>query len=239
MGPSDLFLPADSLANTHTLVLTLTALFSNASVAFNSVASQADDLTVATRGASPTILVATPAALLKTHTDSLARVNASLVARTLHRLQVRKLTQTGAMPTTTTASNNAAAAGGKLRLILTAERAGAGTPRLSSAALADLRVFTGARIMYALTAAKVAGAATQTGFYDYRVFEGEQGGGCHFGPPLTSTEILLKDMGAWKTGEEGSRGEVSHSVAQPWDGRLDAVLMCVTDYCSRSVCRWW
>ncbi|KAK4031600.1 hypothetical protein C8A01DRAFT_41951 [Parachaetomium inaequale] len=201
MGPSDLFLPADSLANTHSLVLTLAALFSNASVAFNSVASQADDLTIATRGASPTILVATPAALLKTHKDSLARVNSSLVARTLHRLQVRKLTQTGAMPV-------ANPAGGKLRLILTAERAGAGTPRLSSAALADLRAFTGARIMYALTAAKVAGAATQTGFYDYRVVEGEQGGGCHFGPPLTSTEILLKDMGAWKTGEEGSRGEI-------------------------------
>ncbi|KAL2172544.1 hypothetical protein VTG60DRAFT_5298 [Thermothelomyces hinnuleus] len=200
MGPSDLFLPADSLANTHTLVLTLAALFSNASVAFNSVAAQADDLAVSTRGTvSPTILVATPAALLKTHQESVARINSSLVARIRHRLQVRKLTQNGVLPTGS--SNNS-----KLRLILTAERVGAGTPLLSTAVLTDLRAITGARIVYALTAAKVAGAATQTLFFDYRVFEGEQ---THFGPPLTSTEILFRDMGEWKTtDEEGSRGEI-------------------------------
>ncbi|KAH6850756.1 hypothetical protein B0I37DRAFT_372330 [Chaetomium sp. MPI-CAGE-AT-0009] len=202
MGSSDLFLPADSLANTHTLVLTLAALFSNASVAFNSVAAQADDIAVATRGVSPTILVATPAALLKTHQESIARVNGSLVARTLHRMRVRKLTQNGVMPVA------AGAGAGKLRLILTADRAGAGTPRLPSAALADLRVLTGARIVYALTAAKVAGAAAQTGFFDYRVSEDERGGGCHFGPPLTSTEIMLRDMGAWKSSDEGSKGEI-------------------------------
>lgn len=201
LGPSDLFLPADSLANTHTLVLTLAALFSNASVAFNSVASQADDFTVATRGVSPTVVVATPAALLKTHKEATARANASAISRALHRLQTRKLAQNGVMPTTKPE-------GSKLRLILTAERAGADTPRLSSAVLTDLRAFTGARIMYALTAAKVAGAVTQTGFFDYRVFEDEKGG-CHFGPPLTSTEVLLKDVGTWKTTDEGSRGEVS------------------------------
>jgi hypothetical protein len=204
MGPSDLFLPADSLANTHTLVLTLAALFSNASVAFNSVASQADDLTIATRGVSPTVLVATPAALLKTHKEATARADASVITRALHRLQTRKLAQNGVMPTSKPE-------GSKLRLILTAERAGTDTPRLSSAVLTDLRAFTGARIMYALTAAKVAGAVTQTGFFDYRVFEDEKGGS-HFGPPLTSTEVLLKDMGAWKTTDEGSRGEVSFVV---------------------------
>ncbi|KAK4149448.1 hypothetical protein C8A00DRAFT_18860 [Chaetomidium leptoderma] len=208
MGPSDLFLPADSLANTHTLVLTLTALFSNASVAFNSVASQADDLAIATRGVSPTILVATPAALLKTHKEASARTNASLFARFLHRRNVNQLNHGGVMPTTATTGTATQPEDTKLRLILTAERVGAGTPRLSSAVLSDLRAFTGARIMYALTAAKVAGAATQTGFYDYRVFEGEQGGGCHFGPPLTSTEIMLRDMGEWKSGDDGSRGEI-------------------------------
>lgn len=206
MGPSDLFLPADSLANTHTLVLTLTALFSNASVAFNSVAQQADDLTMATRSVAPTILVATPAALLKTHKEATARLNSSLVARIQHRLQTRKLSQNGVMPTTAAAAQPA---GSKLRLILTAERVGASTPRLSSAVLTDLRAFTGARIMYALTAAKVAGAATQTGFFDYRVFDDEKnGGGCHFGPPLTSTELLFRDMGEWKTSDERSCGEV-------------------------------
>ncbi|KAK3905321.1 hypothetical protein C8A05DRAFT_12853 [Staphylotrichum tortipilum] len=202
IGPADLFVPADSLANTHTLLLTLAALFSNASVAFNSVASQADDLAVAIRGVSPTIVAATPAALLKTHQEESARVNASPISRVLHHLRVRKLTGSGVMPPPATWMGN------KLRLILTAERAGAGTPPLSAAVLTDLRVFTGARIVYALTAAKVAGAATQTGFYDYRVPAGEPEGGCFFGPPTTSTEILFKDMGEWKSGDDGSRGEI-------------------------------
>ncbi|AEO62869.1 f2299bbb-f8e9-4439-9750-8cad230db242 [Thermothielavioides terrestris] len=213
MGPSDVFLPADSLANTHTLVLTLAALFSNASVAFNSVAAQAHDLAVATRGVSPTILVATPAALLKTHKETSARLDASLLGRALHRLQTRQLTQNGVMPAAgdgLLSGAYAAAvgrpAGSKLRLILTAERVGADTPRLSSAVLSDLRAFTGARIMYALTAAKVAGAATQTAFYDYRVVA--DGDGVHFGPPLTSTEILLRDMGQWKTTDESRAGEI-------------------------------
>ncbi|KAK4142271.1 uncharacterized protein C8A04DRAFT_38377 [Dichotomopilus funicola] len=208
LSPADVFLPADSLANTHTLVLTLTALFSNASVAFNSVAAQADDLAIATRGSpSPTVLVATPAALLKTHKESLARINASFLSRTLHRLQVRRIAQSGVFPNP--AENNK-----KLRLILTAERAGADTPLLTTSVLGDLRVLTGARIMYALTAAKVAGAVAQTAFYDYRVYESANGGAAggeseaHFGPPVTSTEILFRDSGVHKTGDEGSRGEI-------------------------------
>jgi hypothetical protein len=212
MGPSDLFLPADSLANTHTLVLTLAALFSNASVAFNSVAAQADDLAVATRGVAPTILVATPAALLKTHQEATAQLASSFLGKYIHGQQVRQLSEGGVMPPT----NATYLPGSKLRLILTADRVGAGTPRLPSATLCDLRAFTGARIMYALTTARVAGAVAQTGFFDYRVFENETGGGCHFGPPLTSTEVMFRDMGKWKTGAERSMGEVSHSLFFSW-----------------------
>ncbi|KAL2163107.1 hypothetical protein VTH06DRAFT_6943 [Thermothelomyces fergusii] len=203
MGPADVFLPADSLANTHTLVLTLAALFSNASVAFNSVSAQADDLAASTRGTvSPTVLVATPAALLRTHQEFAAGTGSSLVARVRHRLRVRKLAEHGVLP----GGGSGGGGGSKLRLILTAERAGAGTPLLSSAVLTDLRAMTGARIVYALTAARVAGAATQTLFYDYRVLEGGQ---THFGPPLTSTEILFRDMGECRTTDEGgSRGEI-------------------------------
>ena len=204
MGPSDVFLPADSLANTHTLVLTLAALYSNASVAFNSVAPQTDDLVLATRGVNPTILVATPAALLKTHAEASKRISSSLLARQRHWLQTRQLTQDGVMPAPS-------ATNGKkpLRLILTADRAGTDTPKLSTAVLSDLRVFTGARIMYALTAAKVAGAAAQTSFYDYRVLEGDGDRCSHFGAPLTSTEILFRDTPQYKTTDECSQGEVS------------------------------
>ncbi|KAL2133644.1 hypothetical protein VTI74DRAFT_2000 [Chaetomium olivicolor] len=209
MGPSDLFLPADSLANTHTLVLTLAALFSNASVAFNSIAPRAKTLAIATRGISPTVVVARPAALLETHQETIALLG-SPVLRFLHGLRIRQLTQDGIMSSGGFLAGTYAAAvrpaKSKLRLILTAERVGADTPKLSSSVLADLRAFTGARIMYALTAAKVAGAVTQTQFYDYRVFEGEE---CsHFGPPLTSTEIFLKDMGENKTTDQECRGEI-------------------------------
>ncbi|KAK0626620.1 hypothetical protein B0T14DRAFT_510510 [Immersiella caudata] len=211
MGPSDLFLPADSLANTHTLVLTLAALYSNASVAFNSVGAGANDLAMCTRGIAPTILVATPAALLKTHQETGSALT-SAIARNLHSLLTRSLTQEGVMPTASAISNYydryRPAIGtrpGKLRLIFTAERVGAGTPPLSSSVLSDLRVFTGARIVCALTSAKVAGAAAQTGFYDYRVFNDSRS---HFGAPLTSTEVMLRDTPTVKNADGQSRGEI-------------------------------
>ncbi|KAK0635201.1 hypothetical protein B0T17DRAFT_569430 [Bombardia bombarda] len=211
IGPSDLFLPADSLANTHTLVLTLGALYSNASVAFNSVAVRANDLAVATRGIAPTILVATPEALLKTHQESSSALS-SIIARNLHWLQTRDLTQNGVMPAASLLNSYydrlrpaIGAKPGKLRLIFTAERAGAGTPALSSAVISDLRIYTRSRIIYALTAAKVAGAAAQTGYYDYRVFDDKQS---HFGQPVTSAEIMLKDTPDYKTTDDLAQGEI-------------------------------
>ncbi|OIW30298.1 hypothetical protein CONLIGDRAFT_661657 [Coniochaeta ligniaria NRRL 30616] len=211
MNPSDLFLPADSLANTHTLVLTLAALYSNASVAFNSVAGKAADLGVATRGVAPTIIAAAPATLLKTHSETSQSLS-SVISRNIHKIQTSSLTQSGAMPAASflTKLNDhlKPAIGtkpGKLRLLYIAERAGAGTPPLSSAVLSDLRVFTGARIIYALTAAKVAGAVAQTQLYDYRVFDDQCS---HFGPPLTSTEVYLRDTDVHRTTDAESRGEI-------------------------------
>jgi hypothetical protein len=211
INPSDLFLPADSLANIHTLVLTLAALYSNASVAFNSVAGKAADLGVATVGVAPTIIVASPATLLKTHNEAKARLS-SFITRTVHKLQTLTLTQSGSLPKPTfyTKLNDKLRPSigmmpGSLRLIFTAERVGGDTPPLSSSVLSDLRVYTGARVIYALTAAKVAGAVTQTGFYDYRVSDDERS---HFGAPLTSTEIWLKDTKEHKTSNDKNVGEV-------------------------------
>jgi hypothetical protein len=59
--------------------------------------------------------------------------------------------------------------------------------RLSSEQLADLRIFTGARVVYALTGAGVVGAITQTNVFDYR----RQNGPSHFGAPLSSVEVTL------------------------------------------------
>lgn len=220
MGPDDLFLPADSLANTHTLVLTLAAFYSNASIAVNSAAAQAANLTIATAGITPTIVAATPAALLQTHQEA-RQSSSSFLARQVHAMQTRTLTQAGVMPEASWFSSLvggvrpiAGAQPGKLRLVYAAERAGAGTPPLSSALLSDLRVYLGARVVYALAAAKVAGAVAQTSFYDYRVDKTS-----HFGAPLTCAEVLLRDSGVYKTTDHEIKGEVSHSF-RPENARI-------------------
>lgn len=212
MSPSDLFLPADALTSTYTLALTLVALYSNASVAFNSSATGSLDLTLATRGIAPTVVVASPQTLLKTHAQALAKTSSFLAAK-VHWLQTRTLTQSGTMPTASllTSYNDSlrpavGATPGKLRLVYTAERAGSSEGKLSSAVLSDLRIFLGARLVYALTAARVAGAVAQTQFYDYRV---QQDSCSHFGPPVTSCEVLLRDRGELRTTDEESKGEVS------------------------------
>jgi hypothetical protein len=75
-----------------------------------------------------------------------------------------------------------------LRLLFVSHRAD-GDPRkqLTSDQLTDLRIFTGARVTYALTAAEVAGAVSQTNIYDYRRHSGPS----HFGAPMSSVEIKL------------------------------------------------
>ncbi len=98
---------------------------------------------------------------------------------------------------------------GKLRLVFVSEQAGGDSPPLSPLDLSDLRIFTGARIIYALTAAKVAGAVTQTAFYDYRVDDKAPGKHSHFGAPVSSVEILLRDTSDHKTTDELAVGEVS------------------------------
>lgn len=59
--------------------------------------------------------------------------------------------------------------------------------------LSDLRIFTKARICYALTTARVAGAVAQTNVFDYRRDPvKDQASGCsHFGMPLASVEVKL------------------------------------------------
>ncbi|KAI1072242.1 hypothetical protein LB507_003163 [Fusarium sp. FIESC RH6] len=210
INPSDLFLPADSLANVYTLVHTLGALYSNASIALNSVAGKSPDLVLATQGVAPTVLVASPETLLKTHRESTSRLGSAL-ANVSHVMSTRSLALEGVHSTSNLfsgfsgASPSLGTTPGKLRLVLVAERAGADTPLLSANVLSDLRIFTGARVVYALTAAKVAGAISQTAFYDYRLPTDAK---THFGPPLTSVEIFLKDSGVHKTTDDKIEGQI-------------------------------
>lgn len=211
VNPADLFLPIVPLSNVHTLVLTLAALYSNASVALNSVAGQAPDLVLATQGVAPTIIVASPQTLLKAHGDSTSRLGSAL-AKASHALSTRSLTQEGIHSKSNFLSGFASGANpvigtkpGKLRLVFVAERAGGDSPLLSANVLSDLRIFSGAKFVYALTAAKVAGAITQTAMYDYRLCDDVE---THFGSPLTSVEIKLKDSGVHQTTDDKIQGEI-------------------------------
>lgn len=212
---ADLFLPVDSLSTIYPLVLTLAALYSNASVALNSVAGQTPDLRIATQGIAPTIIVATPETLMNTHSESKTKLS-SIFYSLVHWYQTRSLVQEGVMPMASAVSRMydhlrpiIGTTPGKLRLIYVAEQVGVETTPLSAEILSDLRIYTGARIIYALTAAKVAGAVTQTGLYDYRVDEASSKYS-HFGAPVTSCEIFFKDTEDHKTSDQvsDSAGEV-------------------------------
>ena len=239
LNPSDLFLPANSLIHSHTLVLTLAALYSNASVALNSVAGRSPDLVLATQGIAPTIVVASPRTLLKTHEESTGKLTSAL-AKAAHALSTRALTQEGTFSPSNMLSPFSSAARpaigttpGKLRLICVAERAGADEPHLSSKVLSDLRIVTGAKVVYALSVPKVAGAVCQTAYFDYRLDAGGKG---HFGAPLTSIEVFLKDSGALRTTDDKAEGEVSLDVSLV--AMIQAVLTLDQDICARAECCW-
>jgi hypothetical protein len=233
MSPSDLFLPIDSLSTVYPLVMTLAALYCNSSLALHSVAGRNASLEAATQGIAPTIIVASASTLSKTHREVSGRI-ASPVLKAVHWSQTRALTQGGVMPVASifTRLNDSIrpAVGttpGKLRIVFVSEQAGGDSPALSSLDLSDLRIFTGARVVYALTAAKVAGAIAQTSFYDYRV-SNDAGKHCHFGPPLSSVEILLRDTQDHKTTDDLAVGEVCSNF-------LNAVILLIEGRLSREV----
>ena len=68
-------------------------------------------------------------------------------------------------------------------------------------ALCHLRVFTGARVIMALTDAHVAGAISQTNMLDYRQVD-------HLGPPLSSVEIKLVEVAGRDIDGEEPQGKL-------------------------------
>lgn len=219
LNNSDLVLPVDSLSTMYPLVLTLSALYSNASVALNSVAGTSPDLVLATQGISPTIVVVSPKTLAKVLSETAAKMS-SPVYKIVHWFQTRSLVQQGVMPASTVLSRAfdhlrpiIGSTPGKLRLIYVSQQIGAKAEPLTARNLTDLRIYTGARIIYSLASSKVAGAVTQTGIYDYRVEDNSEQVS-HFGAPISSVEFFLKDTKEHKTTDESSRGEVS-SILYP------------------------
>lgn len=232
LDASDLFLAADSLAHSHTLTLTLAALFSHASVALNSVAEQALDLELATVGIAPTVVTASPGTLLATRARCMENVGRAPLARLGHTLATRTLSLEGVFSPGNLLSAARPVLGttpGKLRLLYVAERAGDRENHLDTGAVSDLRVITGARVVHALSAARVAGAVCQTALYDYRV------GHDHFGAPLPSVEVFLVDKGVHTTTDDKVEGEVCSLL---W-GFAPLLGLCLCLYgCDANYCRF-
>lgn len=223
MSPADLFLPTDALTNSYILVQTFAALYSNASVAINSVAGKGVELPLAAMGVSPTIMAASAESALKLHRTTKETI--SSVPKKFALNTQKSALDSGYMPPAsllsrinTPARVNLGNVPSKLRLMYVFERLHASTPPLGPEELSELRAFTGARVVYALAASKVAGPVTQTHLYDYRTMPQENRKHSHFGVPVSSLEVKTVDADQHKTVEgEAPRGEVSHTITHKKD----------------------
>ncbi|RMJ24396.1 hypothetical protein PHISP_04734 [Aspergillus sp. HF37] len=192
---NDLVLSIDSLARSYPLCQIMAALYTNASIALNSVAGESVDFALATAGVSPTVIVASSRTMSNYH-EKIMHPHTGIISSIARWFQVRDL-DAGVMPSHSILNQianigpTAELSFDKLRLLCISHRFDAGNEvRLSSEQLTDLRIFTGARVVYALTGPGVAGAVTQTNVYDYRRFSGLS----HFGSPLSSLEAILTDV---------------------------------------------
>lgn len=184
----------------------MNALSSNASVALNSVAGEEVDFALATMGVSPTVIIVSSRTMSDYH-DRVMQPHTGPVSSLGRWVQARTL-ESGNMPSNNIISQVARIAPtaelslDNLRLLCISHRIDSdASARLTSEQLTDLRIYTGARIIYALTGPGIAGAITQTNVFDYRCLTGPS----HFGSPLSSVEITL--TGVSETGSSDSLPE--------------------------------
>lgn len=210
--PSDIVLSIDSLSRSYPLCQILNALFSNASIALNSVAGENVDFALATFGLSPTVIIASSRTMSDYH-DNVMKPHIGMVSSFGRWVQTRTL-DSGNMPSRNFFSQlarigpTAELSLDNLRLLCISHRVDADSAvRLTSEQLTDLRVFTDARIVYALTGPGIAGAITQTNAFDYRRLDGPS----HFGPPISSTEVTLTGISEGTASDIQPEGQVSDS----------------------------
>lgn len=187
----------------------MAALYSNASVALNSVAGESVDFALATVGLSPTVIIASSRTMSEYHSKFM-KPHSGFISLFSRWIQVRSL-DSGYMPShgvlnqVANVGPTAELSLDKLRLLCISHRVDADREaQLDYEQLADLRILTGARVVYALTGPGVAGAVFQTNVFDYRRFQGSS----HFGAPLSSVEVVL-------TGVSGNEANEQGQVSQP------------------------
>lgn len=193
------------------------------------------DFALASRSIAPTIAVISAESAAKLHSTTTTSITSGL-KKVAHYLESRILAS-GRLPTdsllTRLNAPTRAPIGntpGKLRLLFISERAGLNTPPLTSTDLSDLRVYTGARVIYALTAAKVAGAVAQSNVYDYRTGSTPANKHSHFGVPVSSVEVKLKDTPTHKTTDEHTVGELVVTGSSVAGGETSLGVNCMFIY---------
>ena len=203
----------------YPLTVTLAALYSNASLALTPVSGSNVPYTAAFQGVSPTIVIAgTPT--ISNHYKSEQRVKSQQLGLS-HWWKSRSL-DAGVMPK--------ASGTGNLRLIYTYDKSNSGSVPLSPSELYALRLFTGARFVYAFTDPRVAGAVAQTNVLDYAKRETGESTHSHFGPPLSCVEVKMKDTDESKSEGNRSVGQLVISGPAVVGGEVVAdQVMCITD----------
>ncbi|CAD6576876.1 MAG: hypothetical protein ASARMPRED_007928 [Alectoria sarmentosa] len=216
LAPTDTFTPLASLAEMYPLIVTLAALFSNASLALTSVSGPKAPYSAAFQGASPTVIVANTETLSGFCKDKERTMSSSPLGQ-FNQWRKAKTLKAGTMPKASGLTNTP-------RLIYTYDKAGASTVKLDPEELFKLKIYSGARLVYAFTDSQVAGAISQTNMLDYQITSAD------FGAPLSSVEIKLRDAEDGKTTDDKAMGELVVSGPAVVGGeKVVNQIMTVTD----------
>lgn len=203
----------------YPLTVTLAALFSNVSLALTPVSGPSVPYSSAFQGASPSVVISgtqTLSNLCKNH----ERVQSQKLGIG-HWWKSRSL-EAGVLPKLSGTNNP--------RLVYTYEKPNASTVPLSPSDFFELKLITGARLIYAFTDPRVAGAVSQTNIFDYSKRGHSEDGKSHFGPPLSSVEIKTKDTGDSHNQGAISTGQLVISGPAVVGGQVVAdQIMCMTD----------
>ena len=172
-------------------MVTLAALYSNASLALNSIGGTDADYDSAFIKVSPTTVITSAETMLRFQKEKTA-ASFGMLSKVKYALRARALSAGRLNRARTTLGP---------RLIYISTGIGSQSAHLTYKQLNDVRLLTGSRTVYALTAANVAGAITQTNAFDYRItdYPSEPS---HFGAPLSSIELKLVDTATSKIADD-------------------------------------